>query len=1383
MVLGVPIPIFQETPAMIRPTRLLAAALASAALVVGLSGAPAGATLSGVGVTDVTPTDGDTVTVSGTASAGATISIAVCNTDVPVVGTDCNRSATDRYARVTANGSGGFSVPIVVDHQFPSASFIPGTPASTTDTFCDSTGGSDQCAVVVVEYVANGPGAPVASQPVREASPRSQSEKPVREAARIPVPHPIAAARRATTVLVVALLAGGSLLLAPPAAAQETAPTPIAEGSLTWGFKASFRAYLASGPTPPVVDLTGGATTDAAGVLTFPVEDGSFDPATGTTEVDLAGSVRWRKYEMEGSSPPPGYPGPLDGHILDMTLAEPHLTIAAGVQELTFEVTARDQATWAMVPYGRIAMANLSIADVEPEVTDTTTTWTGVPSTITAVGADEVMFGQYRPGVALDPVTVTYTGPGGAPDLSETWDEPGSTRLGDPTIAALGAGTSGSAWLVDEPHQVVHHPTSATVEGGTQRGLQAFDLATLAPVGTPHLFPVGASVPNIALYRTDTGRAYYEAPDGSMAWIEWDPAGRAYRTGTATIPFPSTKRAMWDPVGQRAFSIERRVPAGVDTRAYDQHQWLLHVLTETTADTWSVVSHPLPSGPTGLNQSWYRSGVGGVQRSWAVAGDGSLVLTRSVNAQAPATLPATLPLQRLVVGAEGVTVGTVPGSDAGSSGAERWGAVRSGPDGLFVATRPHSGATGAPSLVQAFRVDDGAVAPEGGAVSAAPTQVNEEWSFDPVDGTLWGASSTTRELVAVRDGRVVGRRHHPALHARNPLVVVGADQDVYAQTMVGEDQFSFQLARFPRLGSSPAVTTQPVDRTVTLGLGEAAEDVTFTASGTGTPDPTVRWQAASPGASRFADVAGGTGPTLTVAATAGHDGTRYRAVVENPAGATVTDEVLLTVRAAPTVTAQPQDVAAVEGDDATFGLAVTGNPQPAIQWQRSSGGFWVDLPEASDPFVTVEDTNLDMDGTRIRARLRNDVATTYTRTATLTVAERPDGPVTVVGGDLDWGVRESFRRYITGSIAHGEIAVSEGATVDTDDTFRFPAADGTVVDDTIDAAFDGRVRFTGHDGTGTPPGVPALDLTIDEVRVEVEGDTGTLVADVASRGLDDGAVATYDDVAFATLDLAAVAPTPVADGLRWTGIPATLTEDGSAAFADFYAAGEALDPLDVTLELGDAEPPRTEAESYVTAALTDVLGAPPDDAAVAAGVAALAASPSRSAYLATLVRSDAWLEAIVDRLYLDTLGRPADPAGAAFWVERLRSGSWSVARVAASFHSSDEYLARAGGTVAAWVEDLYDTLLGRPADADGRAYWVAEAGRIGRGAVALRQYQSPESARSRVADLYDRLLGRAPSAGDADWWAPVVVRRGDLALAVALAASDEYVTRARLRFP
>ncbi len=210
--------------------------------------------------------------------------------------------------------------------------------------------------------------------------------------------------------------------------------------------------------------------------------------------------------------------------------------------------------------------------------------------------------------------------------------------------------------------------------------------------------------------------------------------------------------------------------------------------------------------------------------------------------------------------------------------------------------------------------------------------------------------------------------------------------------------------------------------------------------------------------------------------------------------------------------------------------------------------------------------------------------------------------------------------------------------------------------------------------------------------------------------------------------------------------------------------------------------PKTATESFVAAARTDFLG-DADPALVEAGALAVTAS-GRTAYLDRLVTSDPWLEAVVDGLYQDTLGRPGDASGTAYWVGALRSGRTTVAGAAAEFYASNEYYAGlGGGTPETWVADLYAKILGRPADAAGLGYWTDVAARSGRGVVALRFYQSPESARTRVIALYDTLLGRAPDAAGLAYWAGRVVVDGDLALATSLAGSPEYLARSATRFP
>ena len=67
--------------------------------------------------------------------------------------------------------------------------------------------------------------------------------------------------------------------------------------------------------------------------------------------------------------------------------------------------------------------------------------------------------------------------------------------------------------------------------------------------------------------------------------------------------------------------------------------------------------------------------------------------------------------------------------------------------------------------------------------------------------------------------------------------------------------------------------------------------------------------------------------------------------------------------------------------------------------------------------------------------------------------------------------------------------------------------------------------------------------------------------------------------------------------------------------------------------------------------------------------------------------------------------------------------------------------------------------------------------------MARQFYGSLESRRARVDALYQALLGRTPDTSGRTYWAAKIATEGDLALAVNLAASNEYATKAKTRFP
>ncbi|MFF1960172.1 HtaA domain-containing protein [Streptomyces sp. NPDC058220] len=151
---------------------------------------------------------------------------------------------------------------------------------------------------------------------------------------------------------------------------------------------------------------------------------------------------------------------------------------------------------------------------------------------------------------------------------------------------------------------------------------------------------------------------------------------------------------------------------------------------------------------------------------------------------------------------------------------------------------------------------------------------------------------------------------------------------------------------------------------------------------------------------------------------------------------------------------------------------------------------------------------------------------------------------------VDWGVRRTYREYVTGSIAQGEWTLSDGAQ-DGGALFRFPRGKGSydTTGRTLDAAFAGSVRFTGN----------GLDLTLSKVVVRVKDGKGTLSADVADAagGTSRKAVPL---VTFAAKDF-----TPKNGLASVTEAPATLTSRGAQAFGSLYAAGTAMDPVSLAV--------------------------------------------------------------------------------------------------------------------------------------------------------------------------------------------------------------------------
>jgi hypothetical protein len=184
--------------------------------------------------------------------------------------------------------------------------------------------------------------------------------------------------------------------------------------------------------------------------------------------------------------------------------------------------------------------------------------------------------------------------------------------------------------------------------------------------------------------------------------------------------------------------------------------------------------------------------------------------------------------------------------------------------------------------------------------------------------------------------------------------------------------------------------------------------------------------------------------------------------------------------------------------------------------------------------------------------------------------------IPIKGGEVDWGIKKSFREYVKGPAAKGQIELSGGAGEAADGSFVFPVGSGTYDTTThvVEVQAGGSVHFTGHFSGG----VPALDMTFSNPRVVIDGAESFVFADVTSKSLMTGETDTYPDAEFAQLDASAAKPVFGDEDVTLESLPAELTAEGAEAFAGFYTAGTTLDPPTLSASFKENTPPPAPEE-------------------------------------------------------------------------------------------------------------------------------------------------------------------------------------------------------------
>ncbi|MFJ1703596.1 HtaA domain-containing protein [Kitasatospora sp. NPDC088346] len=213
----------------------------------------------------------------------------------------------------------------------------------------------------------------------------------------------------------------------PPAGAR----LPIVDGALNWGFKESFRSYLAGPAAQGRVEFGSGAAD-----YRFAGGTGEYDTATHGVTAAFAGTVRFL-----------GHPDASGGHQLDLAFARLGLKVDRTGAFLVADVTAKGMdgktTTLTAVPVARLDLSKASFTPVKGVVT-----LADLPATLTEQGAP-AFGGFYRAGAALDPVTVVLAFekgaalPTGAPSTPATTAAPVPAGPGLTLTGATGYSTGG----------------------------------------------------------------------------------------------------------------------------------------------------------------------------------------------------------------------------------------------------------------------------------------------------------------------------------------------------------------------------------------------------------------------------------------------------------------------------------------------------------------------------------------------------------------------------------------------------------------------------------------------------------------------------------------------------------------------------------------------------------------------------------------------------------------------------------------------------------------------------------------------------------------------------------------------------------------------------
>ncbi|MFN5323547.1 MAG: T9SS type A sorting domain-containing protein [Bacteroidota bacterium] len=181
-----------------------------------------------------------------------------------------------------------------------------------------------------------------------------------------------------------------------------------------------------------------------------------------------------------------------------------------------------------------------------------------------------------------------------------------------------------------------------------------------------------------------------------------------------------------------------------------------------------------------------------------------------------------------------------------------------------------------------------------------------------------------------------------------------------------------------------AIATQPVASTLCAG-----NTANFSVAATGQAPITYQWSKDG------ANISGATSSTYSIASAQAANGGQYTVTVSGGCGSVTSNQALLTVNVAPTVSTQPTAAASCDGTPATFSVAAAGSGTLAYQWKF--GG--VNISGATNSSYTIPAVNTSNAGS-YSVSITGTCGSVNSSAALLTVNANPSTPSITNTGSL-----------------------------------------------------------------------------------------------------------------------------------------------------------------------------------------------------------------------------------------------------------------------------------------------------------------------------------------------------------------------------------------------